>query len=573
VSFFSELNRRNVVRVGLAYLFGAWLALQVVDVVLPMLAAPAWAGKTVLILLLIGLPVTLVLAWVYEITPEGVKLESEIDRSDSVSRVTGRKLDFVIIGVLSVAVIFFALDRFLWRSEAVAVATDTRAIAVLPFANLSADPEQEYLSDGLAEEMLNLLASIPELRVTSRSTAFTYKGKDYRVPDVGRELGVSHILEGSVRRSGDEVRITARLLDAAADAQIWSETWERQLVDVFAIQDEIANAVVDGLKISLLGEVPHVERTSPEAYSLYLQAGQLLNRRNADSALQAESALIRALEIDPGYVAAWLRLARTYGQGGAVGAWHPGQSYPLVRNAATEAQRLDTDNVTALAELANVSIFYDYDLDTARAYLKEARMLDPDNKSVQFSELTIVMMLGNYDIAILALEALAAADPANTNLRYVLGQMYMTARRFEEAKSSFAQAIELSPTSAGSHLYLAAVLILEGDYDTPRDLIDEETRDGYRAMGYALLSYAAGRRSEADARLQDLIDLGYRWTYQIAAVHAFRNEADDAFIWLDRAIGRRDTSLSLIVGDPFMDNIRDDPRFDVILERIGRAPR
>jgi TolB-like protein len=573
LSVFSELQRRNVFRVGVAYLVAVWLLLQVADLVLDNVPAPDWVMQALLLAVAVGFPVTLLLAWVFEFTPEGVKLESEVDRDQSITRVTGRRLDFVIIGILSVAVVFFALDKFVWTGSVEPAATVQSSIAVLPFVNMSADPEQEYFSDGLAEELLNVLARIPLLKVTSRSTSFFYKGKDFRIADIGRELGVEHILEGSVRRSGDQIRVTAQLIDVAEDAHIWSETWDRTMDDVFAIQDEIAQAVVDGLKIRLLGELPVADRTVPEAYALYLQATQLLNHRNAASVLNAEPLLKQALEIDPNYIPAWLELSRAYVQGGAVGAWHPDESFPMARSAAEEVLRLDAENAPAFLILADIALTYDYDSESGTQYVEQARSLNPEYEVLRRIESSIAFRIGDHDASVRLYEDAVNRDPANTNLRYRLGQIHMLARHFGEAKRSLRKAIELSPTSAGSHFYLGAILLLEGDFDGALEQIERETREGYRATGRALLYQARGDSAQADMALQELIALGYRWTYQIAAVHAFRDEADEAFLWLDRAMDRRDTSLGMLSGDPFMDNIRDDPRLDGVYTRLGIKPR
>ena len=285
-SVWTELKRRNVVRVAIAYGIVSWLVLQLIDVLLPLLTLPEWVGRFVLLILIVGFFLALILSWAFELTPEGVKLEKDVDRSQSVTHSTGRKLDFIIIGVLSIALIMFVLDKFgaapneapaqiaaeapkSEKTSANVEASEENTIAVLPFVNMSSDPEQEYFSDGLTEELLNLLSRIPELRVTSRSSSFFYKGKDFQISDVGQALGVGHVLEGSVRRSGETIRITAQLIEVTSDIHIWSNTWDRKFEDVFAIQDEIAAAVVDALKISMLGEAPRVAETTPEAYALY----------------------------------------------------------------------------------------------------------------------------------------------------------------------------------------------------------------------------------------------------------------------------------------------------------------
>ena len=572
MSFGSELKRRNVYRVGIAYLVVAWLLLQVADLVLDNVPAPSWVMQVFLLAAAIGFPVALLFAWAFEMTPEGVKREADVDRAQSITQPTGRKLDFTIIGILAVAVILFALDKFFWTDSTEKAGTSQPSIAVLPFVNMSSDKEQEYFSDGLAEELLNLLAKIPELQVTSRSTSFFYKGKDIKIAEVGRELGVEHILEGSVRRSGDQIRITAQLIDVAEDVHIWSETWDRTMDDVFAIQDEIAQAVVAGLKLRLLGEIPAIDRTTPEAYAFYLQALHLLNQRNAVSTLKAEVLLLQALEIDRNYVPAWHAISAAYKQGGAIGAWHPTESFPKARSAAIEVLRLDANNVPAIVMLSELAMSYDYDFATATEYLERARALEPDSESVRQIDSDIAFVMGEYGSALLQTKADVLRDPASTDHRYSLGQTYFVMRRFDEAKNSFAKVIELSPTGAGAHFYLGAILLLEGSFEAAREQIEGETREGYLATGMALLYHAMGDKERADTALQALLDIGERWTYQIAAVYAFRDEADQAFHWLDRAMDRRDTSLDMLRGDPFMDNIRDDPRLDAVWTRLGWNP-
>ncbi len=330
-SVWGELKRRNVVRVAVAYAIVSWLILQLTDVLIPLLDLPEWVGRFVFLLLVIGFLLALILSWAYELTPQGVKLEKNADRSESISHITGRKIDFVIIGVLVVAVGFLLVDKlYLGEGDTApdeVIAIERKSIAVLPFINMSSDPEQEYFSDGLAEELLNLLARIPELRVTSRSSAFSYKGKDFKIADVGRELNVGHVLEGSVRRSGDTIRITAQLIEVSTDTHLWSDTWDRDFQDVFVIQDEIADAVVDALKVRLLGEAPRTDTTSPEAYALYLQSKALADQFTATGFLQAEAVVLRVLEIDSTYVPAWLQLAYIYAQGSSSGAWNPRTRY------------------------------------------------------------------------------------------------------------------------------------------------------------------------------------------------------------------------------------------------------
>jgi len=327
MSFFEELKRRNVVRVGVVYLITAWLLAQVADLVLESFNAPDWIIQAILILLLIGLPLALIFAWAYELTPEGLKKEKDVDRSQSITHVTGRKLDRVFIIILVVA-----LGYFIWESRirqpapgetaASTEVADTagpgaadesappaqKSIAVLPFVNMSSDPEQEYFSDGISEEILNSLAKVKDLKVAGRTSSFVFKGQNQDLRQIGDTLGVEHILEGSVRKSGTKVRITAQLIQVDDGFHLWSETYDRELTDVFAIQDEIAHAILTQLKAALLEEeqaLVSAPRADSEAYDLYLLARQRMYERTGPTIESAAELLDRAIALDPDYAPAY----------------------------------------------------------------------------------------------------------------------------------------------------------------------------------------------------------------------------------------------------------------------------
>jgi TolB-like protein len=291
LSFFDELKRRNVIRIAGLYLVGAWLIVQVASTVLPAFDGPGWVLRALITLLAIGFFPALIFAWAFELTPEGLKREKEVDRAGSISLHTGKKLDRVIMVVLALALGYFAFDKFVLapqreaeqtraarnagRSEALVESYGDKSIAVLPFVDMSPQKDQEYFSDGISEELLNLLSKISQLRVISRSSAFSFKGKDIEIPEIAKRLNVAHILEGSVRKAGNQVRVTAQLIDARSDTNLWSETYDRPLDNIFAVQDEIAAAVVAQLKLKLLDAAPHAKATDPRAYALYLQARHL----------------------------------------------------------------------------------------------------------------------------------------------------------------------------------------------------------------------------------------------------------------------------------------------------------
>jgi TolB-like protein/Flp pilus assembly protein TadD len=333
MSLFQELKRRNVIRVGLAYLVTAWLLLQIADVIINNIGAPGWVFQVILLVMGLGFPLAVVFAWAYEMTPEGIKKEAEVDRSASITKTTGRKIDLVIIGVLVAALGYFAVDKFgagdveestqtADKARSVTTSDENEAvpdksIAVLPFVNMSSDPEQEYFSDGIAEELLNVLAQFPKLRVAARTSSFQFKGENLDIGKIAATLHVAHVLEGSVRKSGTRLRITAQLIKADNGYHLWSETYDRDLDDIFAVQDEIAAAISAALKAELnLGPEgagsarPAVfQAENTQAYEAYLRGRQLIHNRGRESLEDAVRFLERALRLDANFAPAHAQLA------------------------------------------------------------------------------------------------------------------------------------------------------------------------------------------------------------------------------------------------------------------------
>jgi TolB-like protein len=307
-NFFAELKRRNVVRMAGLYLVGAWLLTQVASTVLPMFGAPEWWPRSVVILLAIGFIPALIFSWVFEVTPEGLKRDEDVPPEQSIAPQNARRMDRMIIAVLLLALGYFVFDKFVLEPRQQRslsqelLATDAKSIAVLPFVNMSSDKEQEYFSDGLSEELLNQLAQIPQLRVIARTSSFSFKGKELDVSTIAKALNVAHVLEGSVRRSANTLRVTAQLIRASDSSHLWSQTYDRDRTDIFKVQDEIAADVVAALKVKLLPtqELPKAPRTNnPEAYQQYLQGRYYLNRFSIADFEKARVFLERASELDP----------------------------------------------------------------------------------------------------------------------------------------------------------------------------------------------------------------------------------------------------------------------------------
>ena len=594
MTLFAELKRRNVIRVGAAYVVVAWLVIQVVETIFPSFGFGDVAVRYTTIVFAIGFIPALIFAWAFELTPEGLKKESEVDRSQSVTPQTGKKLDRMIMVVLALGLAYFAFDKFVLdpqreadlveqkaaaveqarqegRSEALVESYGDKSIAVLPFVNMSSDAEQEYFSDGISEELLNLLAKIPELRVISRSSAFSFKGQNLEIPEIAQRLNVAHILEGSVRKSGNTLRITAQLIDARSDTHLWSETYDRTLDDVFAIQDDIAATVVAQLKITLLGEAPTVAETDPEAYALYLQARHLGLLGTAEGYEQSVALLQQALAIAPEYPAAWDSLAANYTNMAASRLLPRDEGYAKAREATEKALAIDPDHAPAHSGLGWIAMRYDNDLAQAARHFERALQLDPNDIAIISDAAMLLRVLGRLDEAIAIQEYVAARDPVHPIFHSILADSYHSAGRWDEAIAAYETALRLSPGRLFAHYFKGTVLLLKGEPEAALESFTREGDEAYRIKGQALALYALGRIEEHQARLNELIERwGDQWPSEVAHVYADVGDTDRAFEWLQKSVDEEEGEFNPM--DPLLKPLADDPRWLPLLESIGKTP-
>ena len=597
MTLFTELKRRNVFRVALAYAVMAWLVMQVGEVMGPALLLPSWVQSALAFFLILGFPFALFFAWAFEMTPEGLKREVDVDRSQSITGQTGRSLDRIVIVLLLIAVGYFAWDKFAGapdepRSTAQNATTaepvdtssssagppeasgdDRESIAVLPFVNMSSDPEQEYFSDGLSEELLNLLAQIPELRVTSRSSAFSFKGKEFRITDVGRELNVDHVLEGSVRKSGTKVRVTAQLIAVDSDAHLWSDTWDRALDDVFVIQDEIAAAVVEALKLQLLDAAPTAKPTDAQGYANYLQALELIGQRTQQSFSRAELLLKDALAMDPDYVPALGLLAGLHIERASAGLEPIREANDRAREILQQAVAIDPDDGRIYANLSDIAMNYDWDWAAGRDYVDRALALNPNDSLTIIQAISLASSTGNVPEALRYARQLVAADPVNANAYAWLGFMAMFSRDYPSAIAAFQRALDLNPGYYGGHYYLGLALMFAGQYEQSLAEIEKEPSDGFRLTGLALVQHSLGNDVQSQQALAKLVsEWAAEGAYQIGMVHAWRNEPDAAFQWLEQAFANHDSGITMILNDETLDGLRADPRMLDLIKRVGLDP-
>jgi len=457
MSFFNELKRRNVFKVGIAYIVVAWLLLQVADIILNNIEAPAWVFHTILLVLAIGFPIIALFAWAFEMTPEGLKREHEVDRSQSITHSTGRKLDFMIIGVMALALGYFAYDKFVVSSEPDATLAEAttqvatvqtpiepvielepeKSIAVLPFVNMSSDPEQDYFADGISEEILNALAKIGDLKVAGRTSSFAFKGKNEDLLAIGKVLRVNHILEGSVRKSGTRIRITAQLIKVDDGFHMWSETYDRELDDIFVIQDEISAAILAQLKTQLLGEqLPVTAQADTRAYELYLLAKQRIYDRNQASLEMAVELLNKAIAIDAGYAPAFAQLGianlllsdRNYGT-----LTHE-EAGAIAKQNLDTALQLDPQNAEALAGMGLYTRNYVLNYERAIQFYQQALVINPSLNNASTWLATELDSIGNLRAGIQLREQTFARDPLHPPTFSNLQQSYMVMGQYEKAK-------------------------------------------------------------------------------------------------------------------------------------------
>jgi TolB-like protein/Flp pilus assembly protein TadD len=478
----------------------------------------------------------------------------------------------VAAALLLLGAIIAAGYFFLRRPGQLVSAVADNSIAVLPFVSMSEDKANEYFSDGVSEELLNLLSKVPQLQVAARTSSFSFKGKQIEIPEIARKLHVANVLEGSVRKSGDQLRIAAQLVRAADGYHLWSETYDRKLDDIFKIQDEIAGEVVKQLKVTLLGAKPTVRETDPKAYTLYLQAVQLGRQFTPEAYTQSDAVYRQVLEIDPRYAPAWHELARNFLNKTNLGLLPNSEGLARAREAEEKALSIDPNYAPAHAGLGRIAMVNN-DFVSAAKHFERALALDPNDINVLGNSATFLQSLGRLQEALALNEAIVRRDPVNVIALNRLGVAQQCTKQFDAAIASFRSVLSLSPGSGGAHSAMCEALLLKGD--APRALaeIEQEKSEVWRLIGLPMAYHALGRETESDSALSTLIARSEKdWSYNIAYVYAFRGEADKAFEWLDKAVQYQDPGLSQIVGENLFDNIHSDPRWLPFLRKLGRAP-
>ena len=479
----------------------------------------------------------------------------------------------VAIGLLVLAAIIGGLFYFARRPASSPSAVADNSIAVLPFVDMSQAGDQGYFSDGISEELLNLLTKIPQLKVAARTSSFSFKGKGVEIPEIARQLHVANVLEGSVRRSGDQLRIAAQLIRAAEGYHLWSETYDRRMDDIFKIQDEIAGEVVRELKVKLLGAAPKVRTTDPKAYALYLQARELGRQFNPEAFAKSDALLQQVLKIDPRYAPALFALGANSFNKANDGMLSNRDAYARAREAAEKALAIDPDYAPPHAHLGWIAMYRDNDLAGAARHFQRALTLDPTSVSVLGDAAVFLTSLGRLDEALALDEAVVRRDPVNIISLFNLALHQCYAGQYDAAIASFRTVLSLSPSNGGAHAQLGLALMLKGDATAALAEIEQEKTENWRMIDLPMAYCALGRKADANAALNALIAKYEKdWSYSIAYVYAFCGDADKAFEWLDKAVAYHDAGLGGIVTENLFDKIHSDPRWLPFLRKLGKAP-
>jgi TolB-like protein/Tfp pilus assembly protein PilF len=448
------------------------------------------------------------------------------------------------------------------------------SVAVLPFADMSPTKDQEYFSDGLAEQLINDLAKVSGLKVVGRSSAFQFKGKDEDPRDVGRKLGVANVLEGSVRRDGNHVRITAELIEADDGFQLWSQTYDREIKDIFTVEDEIALAATEALQVKLLGSngqpvASNSRSANPEAYQAYLQAEYFSGRGQSKGDLdKALSYTDTAIKLDEKYAPAWALRASVQNTKAEYGLTDATEGFRKARDDAERAIALDPSLSKAYLALATTQTYYDWDWDSANTSATKAAALEPGCVAGFLIRSYLSREFGNLDQAIKLYRQAVALDPLRPSSYSGLGYLLYVAGRYDEAQATLQKALDLNPQTTLVHLTLAKILIAEGKPQQALAEIAKEPSEWGKLTGQALTYHAVGREQDSRAALAGLIAKHTNAAYQIAQVYAYRGEYDKSFEWLERAYKQRDPGLTGINTDPLFKSLRHDSRYSQLLTKL-----
>jgi len=582
-NFFAELKRRNVYKVAIAYIVGGWALSQGIAQVFPVFDVPNWVIRSIVILIIVGLPIALVLAWSFEITPEGIKRTETADAMPATAR---RKkhvwIYIVVIGaVLSIGLFFLgrysAINGAPRQSEAT-TGIPQKSIAVLPFENLSRDPDNAYFTEGVEDEILTRLAKVADLKVISRTSTQHFKSAPGNLPTIAKQLGVVNILEGSVQKAADQVRVNVQLINALTDAHLWADTYDRKLTDIFAVESEIAKTIAETLQAKLTGsEKASIAKTptvNPGAYELYLKGRFFWNKRTGDDLRKSIEYLKQAVAKDPGYALAYAGLADSYGLLRFYGGASPAESVVPAAAAAEKALELDD----SLAEPhASLGLIATEELEVHRGVseLERAVQLNPNYATAHHWLALAFTALGQSDRSIKELKRALELDPLSMAINADLSIGYLYARRYDEGEAQARKALEIDPRSFLARYYLGMALQLKGQLKEAIPEFQKAVELNHDPYCISMLAQGYARNGQADearkllAQLSEMAKSVEVPEYALALVYTSLGDKDRAIAALEHGFaGGNKSYLFLLPGDPLLDDLRGDPRFEALVQKI-----
>jgi TolB-like protein/Tfp pilus assembly protein PilF len=580
--FFAELKRRNVYKVAIAYVVAGWALAQGIAQVFPVFDIPNWIIRLIVLLIILGLPIALVLAWTFELTPQGIKRTETADAMPETARQKKHTWIYVVViaGLFSIGLFF--LGRYSAKNatprQSEAATVSQKSIAVLPFDNLSRDPDNAYFCEGVQDEILTRLAKIADLKVISRTSTQHFKSTPDNLPQIAKQLGVAHILEGSVQKSNDQVRVNVQLINALTDAHLWADTYDRKLTDIFAVESEIAKNIAETLQARLSGsEKSSIAKTptvNPEAYELYLKGRFFWNKRTGTDLRKAIDYFNQAIAKDPNYALAYVGLADSYLLLSSYAAVSPAESLPPARSALKKALELDDSLAEAHASFGLLATL-ELDLHRALDELKRAVELKPNYATAHHWLSLAHLTLAQFDSAISEAKRAIELDPLSLVINADTSWIYFSARRYDEAEAQVRKTLEIGPQFFLAHYYLGEVLQFKGHLSEAIAEFQKAFELNNDPYSLAMLGQAYARNGQRDeaqkilARLNEEAKSHYVAPYALALVQIALGDKDRAIEELEHAYAEGATNyLFVIKVDPLLDDLRGNPRFDALVQKV-----
>jgi TolB-like protein/Tfp pilus assembly protein PilF len=580
-SFFAELKRRNVYKVAVVYAVTAWLLIQAASILLPTFEAPAWVMKVVVMAVVFGFPVAVVLAWAFELTPEGIRRTEDVDLAASARQPRKNAWIFVVIVGAALSIGLFFIGRYTAQNSARASELPAKSIAVLPFDNLSRDPDNAFFAEGVQDEILTRLAKVADLKVISRTSTQHFKSASANLADIANQLGVANILEGSVQKSNDQVRVNVQLINAMTNVHLWAEIYDRKLSDIFVVQSDIAKMVADTLQAKLTGSEKQMMAAQPtsntEAYELYHKGRSLWEKRSGDNIPKAIAFYEQAIARDPNYALAYAGLAQSY----ILLPFYTGADrravIPKAKEAALKALSLDPNVAEAHLALGKILFFGEIDLVGATREYQRAVELKPNDATAHhwFGNDALASM-GRFEEAIAEGKRAVELDPLSPVINTDLGSTLFYARRYDQSAAQIRKTLTIDPTFFYAHFNLGIVLQAMGDlsgaiaeYEKAKQLSSDNL------LVSTLCAQAKAYASDKDAALRMLSDLDNISQqrevvgYLRALLYLSLNNRNEVLRWLEQGYEERDGSnICWIKVDPLLNSLHGDPRFEALVQKV-----